>query len=594
MEPIGRFHASSMASYLRSAIAASTSATKSSSAPQPVDAGASLSSPEEQQSKGETSGVLTPPLDPACDAAADEDILLSEKQLAAFVSVCKDRQDDDVGAGERGATYQVHYECAPDVDDGCSDDACSDSVKLCQKDSAVKVHYIDVLLRADVHGLGLNIEVAEGSQTALKASSNRLVVASFRRLHGDDIGPAEATGQIQRGDTLYSVDGTPVHSLQQLQAQLRVSRSRGEEGDDRASSRFVLLRFLRYTESSKLESDDAASTTSLTADEDVEVNQLDAKDITMPHSLASPFADKQQVTMMLRSLVMKNQALQDELMASRLKQAEQSIQLEQLYALYARTQVDSAASGFSLSKTLRPFARKASTSVGASRSNSSGAPPLVTLKSEGASFSSSITSPLHVEIEFAVQAERERLQAHYQLQREIETHELVLRHEQELQALKETMDKKLEMLECGFHEALRKLESESLTLSDASTATNSIETCSCGAWMRLQQELYIHQSLEHDGGEEGDDQESAQCVVCHLLTDARRGSVDKHDPAAEDENGSQAKRMQQVMEALHEYDRIKQDRALYLKKYASETTDGKTFNVAARELRLEESESSQP
>ncbi|KAF1317837.1 Chromodomain protein, partial [Globisporangium splendens] len=590
-----------MASYLRSAIAASTSATRMSGEPRSsprrtgvVVASASLSPPE-KQSEVEAKGIMTLSLDP-CDAGDDESeegVVLEEKQLETPTSASKDRQESDVCAGERGAKYQVRYECAPDVDDDCSDHGFNDPVKLHQEDSAMEVLYIDVLLQSDAHGLGLNIEVAvgEGPQTSAKVSSNRLIVASFRRLHSDDTGPAEATGQIQRGDILYSVDGTPVHSLQQLHAQLRASCSRGEHGEDRASPPFVLLRFLRYTASNKLKSDDATSTTSLTTGEDAEANQLGAQDTTMPHSLTSSFGDKQQVAMMLRTLAMKNQALQDELMASRLKRAEQSIQLEQLYALYARTQVDSAASGFSLVKTLRPFARKGSSSVGASRSNSSGVPPLVTLKSGAAS---SPTSPLHVEIEFAVQAERERLQAHYQLQREIETRELVLRHEQELQALKENMDKKLEMLEFGFHEALRKLESESLTLPDASTTTNSIETCSCGAWMRLQQESYIHQSLEHDGGDKGDDQESSQCVVRHLLTDARRGSIGKHDPVASEEDGNRTRRMQQVMKVLHEYDRIKQDRALYLKKYDQERTGGKAVNTAAKELQPEESGSSKP
>lgn len=459
--------------------------------------------------------------------------------------------------------YEVTYEHAPEDDDDSDeedDDTCAsrchhhhrhssnnnsdDTSTSAICDTKVRLQFIDVLLQADSHGLGLNIQVTERNSAVACSGGASLVVVSFRRLHPRDVGPAETTRQIQQGDLLHSVDGEVMRDLQHLHSTLQHKRTRSGRDDD---APFVLLRFLRP--GSLVNESDSASTSSLTTEEEEE-QQIETK----PSSGSSTSSrkhdashdafehwleNKHQVAILVRELATKNQELQEELVTSKLKLAEQSIQLEQLYALYAKTQLDNSPA-FAISKSLRPFARRSSVSV-ASEKNGMGSPLGIVRKSTASS------TKLQCEIEFAVQAEQERLRKHYQLQMDIEKRQVAARHQRELQTLKETMEKKLDMLEVGFREALKQQQE--------ARVGNSIETCSCGTWMRLQQELYIHKSLDHDG-----EQESAECLVCSLLTDARRTSASYPNDKIDESSSSTSRKMQRVLDALREYDLLKQER----------------------------------
>lgn len=586
----GRMKVASMASYFRSALAG-TSSTSSKESDTPRHASEStgsmdassmrkdlLVSPDnmvdDHHGDVESEPIPSNPSDPACDGddGDEEGVAIDADQAGVFAGAPCDgkydpgthqvrdnnNDDDDRDADEacdavdaKAGKYEVTYEYASPDEECCSfgDDGggyVGEGTDL-HTSRTTRLHFVDVLLRADANGLGLNIEVAPVDGSVAKPRWMMLVVASFRRLHADDIGPAEATRQIQKGDILHAIDGEEIRSLHQLQAKVRASSGSCDR------SPFLLLRFLRHV--SKNETD-TASTSSLTTEEDLEVAKPAASRLEIAASLpaASCLDDKKQVAMVIRELATRNQELQEELVASKLKQAEQSIQLDQLYALYARTQVDSLP-GFSLSKSMLPFARRAS--AGGPAGNSVGAASSLFTTKSG-------SSKLHTEIELAVRSEQERLRKHYQSQIDIEKRALVLQHEQQLQKLRETTDKKLEMLEIGFQEALRKHESSEPLLREAASTSASIERCSCGTWMRLQQELYIHQSLEHDGG----DGEESECLVCDLLTDARRAPTDQMDAIVE---SSASRRMQKVMEALHDYDLVKQKRLLHLKEHQLES-----------------------
>ncbi|EQC30418.1 hypothetical protein SDRG_11993 [Saprolegnia diclina VS20] len=84
----------------------------------------------------------------------------------------------------------------------------------------------DVLLHKDEHGLGVCLAVDD---------AHRLVVASFRRLHANDVGPAEASNQIRQGDFLCEINSDEVFTLPHVHRLLVALRSEA----------FVLLRFRR-------------------------------------------------------------------------------------------------------------------------------------------------------------------------------------------------------------------------------------------------------------------------------------------------------------------------------------------------------------
>jgi hypothetical protein len=101
--------------------------------------------------------------------------------------------------------------------------------------------YFDVLLQPDEHGLGFCL--------AMNDTSHELYVTSFRRRHALDIGPAEASQQIQQHDILLSINGMEVFTLPHVYRIL-------ESLDRNTSKSFVLLRFHRRP---------AATTTTITS-----------------------------------------------------------------------------------------------------------------------------------------------------------------------------------------------------------------------------------------------------------------------------------------------------------------------------------------
>ncbi|KAF4043751.1 hypothetical protein GN244_ATG04065 [Phytophthora infestans] len=302
--------------------------------------------------------------------------------------------------------FQVTYQCLPDVEQQQHE---TEVVQGLSKRRPMQ--YMDVLLQTDEYGVGLNVgaERMEDGQVLL-------VVESFRRLSGKDIGPAEASGKIQKGDILHSIDGEEVCSLQQLHAKLQ-----GRLGKRR---KFVLLRFLR-----PLCGDSDASVTPIVErkSEAVEVNETNCLEAeTLLHG-------NPQVAALVRQLATTNKLLQEQLLASRLKQEEQSIQLDQLHALYARTQAEGLPL-FSLSKSIRPFSRKSGSTI------------------DGVE--KSTPNKIQTELIEAVNAGYTRLRQEFQLQHMIDKRELEGKYAKKAQELEEATTKKVEMLEQGFRQAL--------------------------------------------------------------------------------------------------------------------------------------------
>ncbi|OQR86623.1 hypothetical protein THRCLA_10524, partial [Thraustotheca clavata] len=95
-----------------------------------------------------------------------------------------------------------------------------------QVDEQLSKGLYEVLLHKDVNGLGFCLSVDEKFQ---------LVVTSFRRMHSNDIGPAEASKHIRQGDILRMINGEEVLTLQQVHSV--ISQLKNET--------FVLLRFQR-------------------------------------------------------------------------------------------------------------------------------------------------------------------------------------------------------------------------------------------------------------------------------------------------------------------------------------------------------------
>ncbi|KAI9983180.1 hypothetical protein PInf_007107 [Phytophthora infestans] len=214
--------------------------------------------------------------------------------------------------------FQVTYQCLPDTDE---------------------------------YGVGLNVgaERMEDGQVLL-------VVESFRRLSGKDIGPAEANSD---------ASVTPI-----------VERK----------------------------------------SEAVEVNETNCLEAeTLLHG-------NPQVAALVRQLATTNKLLQEQLLASRLKQEEQSIQLDQLHALYARTQAEGLPL-FSLSKSIRPFSRKSGSTI------------------DGVE--KSTPNKIQTELIEAVNAGYTRLRQEFQLQHMIDKRELEGKYAKKAQELEEATTKKV-------------------------------------------------------------------------------------------------------------------------------------------------------
>ncbi|KDO15812.1 hypothetical protein SPRG_18653 [Saprolegnia parasitica CBS 223.65] len=133
----------------------------------------------------------------------------------------------------------------------------------------------DVLLHKDEHGLGLCLAVDD---------AHRLVVASFRRLHANDVGPAEACNQIHQGDFLCEINGDEVFTLPHVHRLLVALRSEA----------FVLLRFRRGSPMTPLL-----------------VGANSAAETTSPRAV--PTQRERQLSHLVHDLALKNQLLHSQL-----------------------------------------------------------------------------------------------------------------------------------------------------------------------------------------------------------------------------------------------------------------------------------------
>ncbi|RLN95511.1 hypothetical protein BBJ28_00009419 [Nothophytophthora sp. Chile5] len=400
--------------------------------------------------------------------------------------------------------YEVSYRCLPDVD-VASDEADGDG----GFDGESRVHtrrprplqFVDVLLQADTHGLGLNMGLSRLDDQDDARSRVVVVVESFRRLHHTDVGPAEACGKVQVGDVLHAIDGESVCSLQQLHVKMAARRAHGGE--------FVLLRFLR-----SLAEPDASEDSTYKPEEGLgsprgrhsEASELEAESLLY---------NNPQVAVLLRDMATTSQALQDQLVASKLKQEEQSIQLDQLHALYARTQAE-ALPLFSLSKSIRPFTRRPNSTGNGSSDGGGNSQP----------------SKIHTEVTEAVNAEYVRLRQEFQLQLQLDKRELERKYTEKAQQLEEATAKKLEMLEAGFQQALQHYVNEQHCCNHCQTAGVA------------DQESPVGPQRFSDPGME---LESAEDTVGHMEEAALTREV-----------------LRQIMDALQEYDEAKKSRTAKL------------------------------
>ncbi|KAL3669132.1 hypothetical protein V7S43_005516 [Phytophthora oleae] len=315
--------------------------------------------------------------------------------------------DDDSDTEAEKKTFEVTYQCLPDEEVSTEEEV----------DGALNnqrfVQYLDVLLQTDAHGIGLDVGVRREEE----GTGQVLVVQSFRRLSDRDVGPAEACGKILVGDILHAVDGEEVYSLQQLHGKL--TRILGK------MRKFVLLRFLRPLPKGPEHLGTFASRRQPLSD---------AGDSIFP-DVDALLHENPQIAALVRQLATTNQLLQEQIIASRTKQEEQNIQLEQLHALYARTQAEGLPM-FSLSKSIRPFSRKTNSKVG-----------------DG--LEKTVPTKIQTEVVEAVNAEYARLRLEFQLQYKLDKRKLEKKFAAKTQMLEEATAKKVKMLEEGFLQALQ-------------------------------------------------------------------------------------------------------------------------------------------
>lgn len=585
MEP-GRLGASAVASYLRSALSSASGSTKhapeqaAAAALSSSDVSTAPSSDEDEHKSGAAADAVATDLD-ALHMHADSDT--ADTAAGNDASDCIDTLGAADGSSSPHTAYLVTYDLPHENTESCVDSD-DNSIPFDQissataKQSQPQLQYIDVLLQPDDHGLGLNIKAASRTSETHDANPSShdtvLVVESFRHLHAHDIGPAEASQQIQRGDILHSIDGNRLRDLEQLVATVKAhTRSTSED------SPFVLLRFLRTVQDIETTSLDAATLNErsrVPTERQTDAHSPTEQERGKPTLAAAWLTDPQHVTLLVRELAATNERLQQELVASKLAQEEQRIHLEQLYALYAKTQLERTSTlSLPMASRLR-FPRRASTKQ-QHGSGSTGPPSTVIPTMANATASSTVsttTEALHTELELAVRTEHERLQTHYDLQRRTEVRELTEQHAKELAHVRETMAKKLAMLTRGFDDALASARAqfeaqlqEQAERSSANSSGSSMETCSCGTWMRLQQELSIHQSLEHGGSSSSGSGDTVECLVCALLTDARRNArADSPTASSSSSRSSEAddvasQRIACVRALLSEYDGLKHERS---------------------------------
>jgi hypothetical protein len=353
--------------------------------------------------------------------------------------------------------FKVTYQCLPDIDVEEEEGLRAGGLR-----AGRPMQFLDVLLQTDARGIGLNVGLekldGEGEEAQV------LVVQSFRRLQEGDVGPAEGCGKVRVGDLLHAVDGQEVHSLQQLHAKLQ-----GRLGKKR---KFVLLRLLR-----PVSGDVEGSETTFLRQRKPRV-----KDAVRWSEVEAVLLDNPEVALFVRQLATTNQVLQDQLVASQLKLEEQTIQLDQLHALYARTQAEGLPL-FSLSKSIRPFAR---------RQTSSGA----------AGSAKPIPTKIQTEVMEAISAEYARLQQEFQMQHALDKRALERKYAEQAAKLEEAAAKKVAMLETGFQQALEHYRSGS--------------HCSCHclkAASACDEELDTGASVQQCNGASGSTQSAAQATT---------------------------------------------------------------------------------
>lgn len=285
---------------------------------------------------------------------------------------------------------------------------------------------VDVVLQCVSDGLGLNVGVSPPpanlpARLRVKSSSV-VVVRCFRRSHADAAGPAESSGQVRIGDLLLSIDGEAVDTLAKL----------GRIMATVAADQFLMLRLLRYAYAH----DDSVR------EEPTPTVTLSTKATVQPASAV--ITQQPDIAMLIRELVVKNQHLEEQLMASKLKQDEQRIQLDQLHTLYAKTQLDGSSSFLPLPKPLtRPvFNRRSTDSTTKGGTRSTAAARLIGSTASAAN------------MELALKAERDRVTQAFAQQLETAVLKERATHDRELTARREAMEKKIEMLEYGLLQLL--------------------------------------------------------------------------------------------------------------------------------------------
>ncbi|OQS00654.1 hypothetical protein ACHHYP_02889 [Achlya hypogyna] len=165
----------------------------------------------------------------------------------------------------------------------------------------------DVLLHKDPHGLGFCLAMDD---------QHRLVVTSFRRMHANDVGPAEASCQIRQGDYLREVNGDEVFTLQQVHRLLLLH-----------AEAFVLLRFQR-----------GASVSPVAVPTDVAA----IADTVSPRSVPVPTQRERQLVHLVDDLSLKNKLLHTQLAHAHVQLQEQTLQKETLERQVQEARIEAA------------------------------------------------------------------------------------------------------------------------------------------------------------------------------------------------------------------------------------------------------------
>lgn len=488
----------------------------------------------------ERTGVSDPAPETSVPVPHDEEedpVAGSTTDDATSVSTENDNADDSHEATSKPAKHYevtfhqwIHAESDVEVDLKANADTVT---KAGRGDTSKQpAQLVDVLLQVDAHGIGINLSVQRRTVGPEANACSRLVVTSFRRLHAHDVGPAEACQQIQVGDELVSIDGEPLHNLERLYGKMKTIRK----------DSFVLVRFVRraFEDAQGSESHDSIGSSHNNDNNDVlledEVKLLKFDTLLQSNAHAA--------AVMMRDLVRRNQALQEQLMANKLQQAEQSIQLDQLHALYARTQLDRFPS-FSFPKSIRPFVRYPGDSDG---TTSSSIAPVV--KPSG-------TLKLHADIELAIHEERIKLRREYAQQLEIEKSKIAKEYADQMRVVQQSMQKKFEMLQAGFQQTIdrhMKTACPYLQQCEHGDDNQKDESESCCAIRRhIQQDLLYHRAQNHIELER-------DCIACALLVQMQH-ACENECAVAESlstSDGMNGQRIHNIVSIIQNYDRMRE------------------------------------